>query len=125
MVSTGGALGRMRHADLIVLGRHIVRRDQLDRAYARMEKVGTFSGYKAAVQAIQISRRADWRKCADLVLDDEDALALELVMMWKPERGLKEKFGPQNRFFLEDAGEKRWGASEGDSGSPATLADLI
>jgi hypothetical protein len=115
----------MRVADLIVLGRHIVRRDQFDHAYARMEKVGTFTSYSAACNAMKLARHTHWLDEASLVLDDEDALALELVMMWKPERGLKEKFGPQNRFFLEDAGEKRWGASEGDSGSPATLADLI
>lgn len=104
-----------------VLGQYVVYRDESHKALREMLKLAEFSSYPAAVMAIRILRSKDWLRAAELTLDDEDFLTLQvLAKRLSRNRVANQKFSTPTQLF--SGSETGIARAEAFSGS---LEDLI
>ena len=66
--------------DPIVVGSIIVKRSESLLPFSEMHPLAEFSSYTMAVLAIKLVRRnPDWLKAAELMMDDEDFLTVQVL----------------------------------------------
>jgi hypothetical protein len=110
--------------DPIVIGSIVVRRSESMMPIADMHPIAEFSSFKIAVLAVKLVRKGgpNWIQTAELMMDDEDFLTVQVLDRRLKKGVAREKFRSQTQLF--SGAENRNGLSA-EIFPSASLADLI
>ena len=113
--------------DPIVVGNLIVKRSESLLPFSEMHPLAQFSTYKIAELAIRLVRRnPDWLKAAELMMDDEDFLTVQvLYCRLKKLNGSMSSAGQPSRDHRPSDPEKRVFTRTWPNVQDVTLGDLL
>ena len=83
--------------DIAVVGPCVIRRAEWKSPLDVMNPVAEFSSYSAAVMAVRLLKRDDWLVAAELTLDDEDFLTLQVLVRRLKKRVAGKKSSSENQ----------------------------
>ena len=83
--------------DICVVGRAVIQRSQWKFPLDSQTPYVEFSSFSAAVMAVRLLKRDDWLIAAELTLDDEDFLTLQVLVRRLKKGVAGEKFRNQNQ----------------------------
>lgn len=83
--------------EIAVVGPCVIRRAEWKTSLDVMNPIAEFSSYTAAVIAVRLLKRDDWLVAAELTLDDEDFLTLQVLVRRLKKGVAGEKFRNQNQ----------------------------
>lgn len=83
--------------DICVVGRAVIQRSQWKFPLDSQTPYVEFSSFSAAVMAVRLLKRDDWLLAAELTLDDEDFLTLQVLHRRLQKRVAGKKSWPKNQ----------------------------
>lgn len=102
--------------EIAVVGACVIPREEWKSPLDAMNPIAEFSSYTAAVQAIRLLRRDDWLIAAELTLDDEDFLTMQVLVRRLKKRVAGKKVSKPTQLFSGVQTDKTEGV---------TLEDLL
>lgn len=83
--------------EIAVVGRAVIPRTHWKDPLDSYPSIVEFSSFHAACTAVRLLKRDDWLVVAELTLDDEDFLTMQVLMRRLKKRVAGEKFRNQNQ----------------------------
>lgn len=92
--------------ELCVIGCAVIPRSQWKAPLDTHTPYAEFSSYGAAILAVRLLRRGDWLTAAELTLDDEDFLTLQVLDRRLKKGVASKKFSNRNQLFPDAQTDK-------------------